>query len=453
MKTKALNLWYSVRSSYWFIPTLMAFLAILLAPFLVAIDMSLEPAWTQSLVEVFLNEPQGVRLLLATIAGSMITVAGVAFSVTIVTLTLASAQFGPRLLANFMRDIGNQVVLGTFIATFLYCLLVLLSVESDASNGEAPCISVIVAVVLALASVIVLIFFIHHAAEIIQVKSVIAKVSHDLYHMIDRVFPKELGDQPPLNMQNDTLENLAADSCPIAATRSGYLQAIARDNLVKIAAGHGLVLFSQYQPGRFVVQGSPLVLVWPREKVDRCLAEKIRNWFILGDQRTYEQDLEFAIDLLVEIAVRALSPGTNDPFTAMMCVDRLGAALCQIATRDFPLTTFVDSNGKIRLVEKPITFGDLTDSVFNQIRQYGHPSVAVNIRLLEVLGLIAQRAARADDKSVLLRHAGMIRRSCEENFTVELDRKHAEERYRAFLEDLRQGPEELNSVGYLRDEK
>jgi uncharacterized membrane protein len=161
-------------------------------------------------------------------------------------------------------------------------------------------------VALALAGAGVLIFFIHHAAEIIQTRSVIAKVNNDLHTLIHRVFPPESKDYSSSNTSGNTLENFESGGSPVTTASSGYLQAIDRGNLVKLAAECGLILYSQYQPGKFVFEGSPLVLVWPEEKLDDQLARKIRNRFILGDQRTYEQDVEFALDQLVEIAVRSL---------------------------------------------------------------------------------------------------------------------------------------------------
>jgi uncharacterized membrane protein len=446
MRTKAVNLWYTVRSSYWFVPMLMAFLAILLALSTLVIDMSLESAWVQSLKKLLGISPDAARLLLSTIAGAMMTVAGIVFSVTIVALTMASAQFGHRLIVNFMRDTSNQVVLGTFVATFLYCLLVLLAVSSGARSGFVPSISIVMSVVLALASAGVLIFFIHHAAEIIQAKSVIAMVNHDLHTLIHRVFPPESDGYSSPNPSGNSLENFESGGSPIAAANNGYLQAVDRDNLLKLAAEHGLILYSQYQLGKFVFQGSPLVLVWPEEKLDDHLAQKIRNSFILGDQRTYEQDVEFALDQLVEIAVRSLSPAINAPFTALMCIDRLGAALSHLTRRDFPPVHFVDEKGQLRLIEKPITFGALLNAAFNQIRQHGQANAAIIIHLLETPAVIAQRANREEDKSALLRHAMMVKRSAEENLSEELDRQDVEERYQAFLEALRQQPEKSGRV-------
>jgi len=287
MKTKALNVWYKIRSSYWFVPVLMASAAIALAFITIIVDVSMRSEGAQPLARIFGNDTDAARQLLATIAGAMATVAGVTYSITIVTLTLASNQFGPRLLANFMRDIGNQIVLGIFIATFLHSLLVLLAVGYDTNNPFMPYISIIVSLALALMSVGVLIFFIHHAAEVIQAKNLITRVSHDLNRVIDRVFPTESEDLLSSNTQNNGPVNLEIDASPIMATGSGYLQAIDWDNLVKVAAENGLILSNQYRVGKFVIERSPLLLVWPKEKLNQQLAQKLRSRFILGDQRTY----------------------------------------------------------------------------------------------------------------------------------------------------------------------
>jgi uncharacterized membrane protein len=180
MKAKALNVWYKIRSSYWFVPVLMASASVALVFITIIVDVRMRSEGIRSLAIIFGSDPDAARLLLATIAGAMATVAGVTYSITIVTLSLASNQFGHRLLANFMRDIGNQIVLGIFIATFLHSLLVLLAVGHDTNDPFMPYISIIVSVLLALVSVVVLIFFIHHAAEVIQAKNLIARVSHDL---------------------------------------------------------------------------------------------------------------------------------------------------------------------------------------------------------------------------------------------------------------------------------
>jgi len=247
----------------------------------------------------------------------MITVAGVAFSITIVALTLASSQFGPRLLRNFMRDTGNQIVLGTFIATFIYCLLVLRSVYSVGGHDFVPGISVTFAIALAVANVGALIYFIHHVSTSIHADRVIAAVYNELSEHIQRLFPEEL---------------------------------------LKIAEEHDMLIDLQFRPGEFIVVGTALAKVKSAEHLKENLVEQIASSFILGPQRTPEQDAEFAIHQLVEVAIRALSPGINDPFTAITCIDHLGSALCILTGRVFPSPYRYDEEGNLRFIAKPLTF-------------------------------------------------------------------------------------------------
>ena len=193
MKTKLINLWEALHTSFWFLPALMTFAAIGLSFATIALDWVVQESLLKRVALVWIGGIEGARQLLSTIAGSMITVAGVVFSITIVVLALASSQFGPRLLRNFMRDRGNQVVLGTFIATFTYCLLVLRSIHGGDGTPFVPYISVSLGIALALVSVAVLIYFIHHVSVIIQAPTVIAMVAAELEDGIERLFPEKLG--------------------------------------------------------------------------------------------------------------------------------------------------------------------------------------------------------------------------------------------------------------------
>jgi uncharacterized membrane protein len=253
MKTRLLNLWEVVRTSFWLIPGLMVFSAIGLSFAIVAMDRMVELDHHRVFGFLYAGGPEGARSILSTIAGSMITVAGVAFSITIVALTLASSQFGPRLLRNFMRDTGNQIVLGTFIATFIYCLLILRSVYSVGGHDFVPGISVTFAIALAVANVGVLIYFIHHVSTSIHADRVIAAVYNELSEHIQRLFPEELGYELEQS-KNDRNKpqptegsyNYAWD---IAALKSGYLQALDSDSLLKIAEEHDMLIDLQFRPG------------------------------------------------------------------------------------------------------------------------------------------------------------------------------------------------------------
>jgi uncharacterized membrane protein len=393
--------------------------------------------------------PEGAREVLATIAASMITVAGVSFSVMIVALTLASQQFGPRLLRNFMRDTGNQFVLGTFIGTFSYCLIVLRTVRG---GGEefVPHISITVALVFALASLGVLIYFIHHAAVSIQAPELIATVAKDLDQSIERLFPEKLGHPPEQDQPScseDLIEEFELHGDRIPALHSGYLQSIDTEQLMKIATERELVLLLKYRPGDFLIQDSELVICKPAGRLNQQITAEIQNAFLLGTQRTHLQDAEFSVQQLVEVAVRALSPGINDPFTAINCIDRISAALCLLAQRSFPSALRYDEQRNLRIIARPVSFGGIVNAAFDSIRQYGRSSAAVTIRLLEAIAVIATCVQREEDRKSLLEQAVMIV-NAGEAFPEERDRQDLEARFKIVSQRLQAG---LNPLPSPRD--
>ena len=437
---KIAKLWDSLQSSYFFVPATIVVLAIALAIGMLKLD---EQSYYWELKNwgwLYTGSTDGARAMLSAIAGSTITVAGTVFSITIVALQLAASNFGPRLLRNFMQDIGNQIVLGTFIGTFIYCLLVLRTVrgEGDDYNSFIPQLSVTVALALAIASISLLIYFIHHASTIIQASHVIGEVSTDLDRAVDRLFPTKIGQGLSESGRRvaEIPANFAEDAYPVKSTGSGYLQAIDDDKLMQIASNYELLLRLEFRPGKFVVQGSNLLMVYPGKQVNQNLTRKFRDVFILGSERTEQQDVEFPIEQLVEIALRAISPGINDPFTAIRCIDRLSAGLSRLAMRDFPSAYRYDDKDKLRVIVQPVTFAGLTDVAFNQIRQYSNSDVAVTIRLLEAISTIAPYTRNHTDQAALRRHAEMIRRDSCNAVSEEWDIKDIEQRYQAVLKAL-----------------
>jgi uncharacterized membrane protein len=442
MRTKLSKLLDSLHSSFWFIPSLMVFLAIGLSLLTIHIDQNSNTEIIGNLGWAYTLGPNGSRAILSAIAGSMVSVATTAFSITIVALQLASSQFGPRLLRNFMQDTGNQVVLGTFISTFVYSLLVLRTINGVAKNEFVPHLSVTCGIGLAIASIGVLIYFIHHSASSIQVDHVVHKVGSELDDAIDRLFPNKMGRGASKHrhepLDSDIPATFDRDACQIPASSSSYIQAIDTDQLMQIATDSNLLLKLQHYPGDFIVKGSSLALVYPRDAVGKKLVERINSVFVLGSQRTDQQDIEFSINQLVEIAVRALSPGINDPFTAIRCIDQLSAALCHLAQRDIPSIYRYDGEDKLRVIAKSVTFVDTIDAAFNQIRQYGQTSVAVTMRLLEAIAVTAPFTYTKADRDALLRHANMINRGSYEGIAEELDRNDIKERYLTAVKAIEQ---------------
>jgi uncharacterized membrane protein len=363
----------------------------------------------------------------------MITLAGVVFSMTLVALSLASSQLGPRLLRNFMRDTTTQVVLGTFVSTFLYCLLVLRTIRRAEESAFVPHLSVTLGVLFAVVSVGVLIYFIHHVSVSIQVNEIVARVGGELIKGIDRLFPEQIGRGAPQIAKEppdvDFLEAFDREARPVGSGSDGYVQFIDTEALMALATQEDVVIRLERLPGHYVVADCALVLVWPGNRVVDQLRDRVNSAFGLGNQRSAGQDVEFAVNQLVEVAVRALSPGLNDPFTAITCVDHLGSALCRLATRDQPSPYRYDKQDQLRVIARIATFPVITDAAFNQIRQYGRSSAAVMIRLLETIAVVAGFAHRPADRAALLRHAEMIVRGARDGLPEAEDRRMVEECY------------------------
>jgi uncharacterized membrane protein len=434
------KIWDSLHSSYWFLPTIFALVAIALAFTMLWLDRQGYYGPLEKWGWMYTGGANGAREVLSSVASSTIGIAATAFSITIVALQLAASNFGPRLLRNFMQDTGNQIVLGTFIGTFIYALLVLRTIRGDGDDYDSfvPQLAVTVGLLLAIASIGVLIYFIHHASSIIQVSHVIWETSADLDRAIDRLFPEKIGqgtsqlEQPVKELPADFESNAYG----LKARINGYLQAIDDEELMKLACKYDLLLRLNYRPGKFILKGSELMMVYPRERVARKLVKKLNDAFILGKERTEQQDVEFPIEQLVEIALRAISPAVNDPFTAIRCIDRLSAGLSRLAQRDFPSPYRYDDRKNLRVIAERVTFAGLIDTAFNQIRQYGKSDIAVTIRLLEAIATVARYTSIQKDREILLRHAEMIKRDSQQAISEQLDKKDIEERYLTIKKEL-----------------
>ncbi len=370
--------------------------------------------------------PEGARAILSTIASSMITVAGLTFSITMLTLQLASSQFGPRLLRNFMRDRGNQVVLGTFIATFVYCLLVLRTVRGTEESHFVPHVAVAFGVLLALASIAVLIYFIHHVATSIRIETLLAQLADETRAAIDRLYPQRMGLDPPTsagtNSENLIPAGLEAGVRLIRCGQSGYVQRVDVDALMKVATEHELIVRIDAAPGRFLKEGEALFAAYPQEAVSDEVADRLRSAFVVGQERTPEQDLEFSIRRIVEIAQRALSPGVNDPTTALYCIDRLGEAFSRMAERDIPSPLRFDNMRRLRIVTEGWSLGELACPAFAAVARYGTADADVVAKLLGAMDMVIQ-AAPASAAMAILELREEIHRESQKQAKLGYDRK------------------------------
>ena len=395
--------------------------ALVLAGLTTEIDSRIDSDWTETIPFIYANQPDGARALLATVAGSMITVTGITFSLTLLAVSHATSQFGPRLLTNFMRDRGNQLTLGTFIATFLYCLMVLRTVRSaEESHGAGeptndllgafvPHVSIFTAILLTVASVWVLIYFIHHIPESIRLSNVVADVGSELNAAITNLFPEMIaGPQPktqdtdPRLLLPDHFEELAVR---IPSEGDGYVQAVDEDGLLRFAIEQDVVLKMAAIPGSFVSRGQPLLLVSSAAEITDEVRSDLQFMFALGAHRTSTQNALFLVDQLMEVAARALSPGVNDPITAKTCIDWLQSALIRLSNRGDPESFRFDEHEHLRLIATPATFRDFCSNTFDQLRPYVAPDRNVAIHMMQMIVNVFESTNDVQHKKLLRKHA------------------------------------------------
>ncbi len=441
MKDKILNFLESIRTSLWLVPSALVLFAIVLSEGMLHLDDFLfespdasPPAW------LFSGGPDSARQILATIAGAVATVASLVFTLTMITFTLASSQYGPRLLRNFMADRTTQFALGAFVGTFVYCLMVLRQIRSVEEYAFTPEIAVTVAIGLSIALLGMLLYYIHHIAQSIEVETVVYDIGQELGTLIDRMFPDSNEAHPVPALSPGVDESMIRrrfdeEGRPVPATGFGYIQTVDYSALVSLAVKHNVVIRLRHRSGHFVVKQEVIADVLPGDRAEEELAACINRAMILGRHRTPTQDIEYAVDQLVEIAVIALSPGINGTFTAISCIDRLGNALSKLAGKVF-YSPYHHRNDVIRLVTSQVQFRDLLDASINQIRQGSRNNAAVSIRLLEVLEKVARQATEPEVREAVLRQATMIDRGCGEALPEGEDRQDVHERFNRVVRAL-----------------
>lgn len=380
MNARFIKLWQDLQASYYFIPSIMAIGAVLLAFVTTQIDKSFDANSLRNLGWFYSNTADGARSILSTIAGSMMTVAAVTFSITMVAVTSAAGLYGPRLVGNFMSDKSNQFTLGSFTATFIYCLLILRTTRTgdsqDIENAVAefvPNVSLLVALILSLLSVGVLIFFVHHIPETLNVGNLTARVGRKLHKSIESIFPENYQSktQNQANAAPDDLPNIDFnDGDIIRAKYEGFVQAINVNDLVTHATQNDCVVRLISGPGKFVTKGDPLFEVFSSAPISEEALKKFLKFYAMGDERTAHQNILFLADELVEILARALSPGVNDPFTAQNCLNWYESAMKVMLTRIPPASTVRDDKDEIRLITQPLTLDVLVKQLCDQSRQY-----------------------------------------------------------------------------------
>ena len=420
----------SLRSSLWFVPTLIVIGSAVLAVGLIEIDYRIGHRLLADLPRLFGAGAEGSRGMLSSIASSMITVAGVTFSITIVALSQASSQYSSRILRNFMRDRGNQAVLGVFLGIFTYCLLVLRAIRGGDEGVFVPSLSVFGGVVLAFVGIGFLIFFIHHAARSLQASSVIAGASAETRKTIDQLFPDILQSTEAEPKVAEEIAGALAERSQIVipAPGSGYIQAYDEESLIELAAVHDVVLRLHSGVGEFAILDTPLVSVYARRPLSVELVEDIQSAYSISSERTIEQDPSFGIRQIVDIALKALSPGVNDTTTALTCVDHLTAINVQLANRRIARPV-IREDGELRIIVRGPHFESFIEESFNEIRISARGNATVIGRLLQSLQSIAAMTDNETRKGLLRKHMSLLRELADETIDSDYDRARIRELY------------------------
>jgi uncharacterized membrane protein len=421
-----------LRTNLWLVPVVQTLGIVVLFGITYTVDRMAYDGWIQFPSWVLNGSADSARVVLATVAAAIITVVGIVFSITIVALTLASTQFGPRMLRNFVRDPGTQVSLGTFVASFCYAMVALVSVGGGPHGDFVPHLSITVTFVLTLADVAVLIFFLNHIASMIQLPVVIARIAATLDNEIAAL---DVGGDIGA-ARGPTHEELCArleeSGAPIRTPRSGYLQVVRHDSLLKTATKADAVIQLPYRPGHFVVAGQVIAWVWPPEAAE-SVEVRLALGHITGAYRTLPQDISFGFDQLVEIALRALSPAVNDTFTGMTCVDWIADGLCRISTSWRPQRIRRDAEGNIRVIAYQPDFERLVERTFDTIRQAAVGMPAIMIRQLEAIAKIIEQTPDRRNQTPLIRQAEAIQRSNLATVADPSDRDDVTARYEAIM--------------------
>jgi uncharacterized membrane protein len=432
----------------WFVPSMLVLAGLVFAPLMIELDTRFGAEIDEFLPFVFDGGAEGARVILGTIAGAMATVVGIAFSITIVVLQLAAGQYSPRVITTFRRDRGQQIVLGTYLATFIYSLLVVRQVTGPLEGADPfiPGLSMLVALALAVICLGMLVYFVHHTSEQLRVADITRRIHHDLLGIAEHLYPEGVG-EPHSSERDDAslLEELEHSSrlrIVVRSERSGYLRQVDTDKLVSLTDSPLHVVRVRPRIGEFVVERGPLIELHYDEEMaselrEQCI-EEAKDCFLIGSRPTTSQNPELGIQQLVDIALRALSPGVNDPTTAEQVMSQLGDWICRLAHRPFPREVRL-ANGRMLVVPRP-SFDDHSDEAFSQIRRAARTQIHVLHSMLDVFARIIETNPPDDRLRPIHRQVVAIEQlATEDNVPLQDEREELVRHARSLLDQLPAG--------------
>jgi uncharacterized membrane protein len=447
---KVQQLWQYLWTSLWFLPAVLVFSALALAVGLIDLDTRVDAEVLERWPRLFGAGAAGSRGVLQVIATSMITVAGVVFSITIAVLVQASSQYSPRLLRNFMSDRANQTVLGVFTGIFVYCIVVLRTIRGGDEGAFVPSLAVLGGVVLSFVGIAFLIYFIHHIASSVQASHIVANVAHETRRAIDQLFPQKLGAE----FEDEEEEQVPAGALEhtgqvVPAQRTGFIQSVDIDALLEFARKRQTVVRMERGIGDFVIEGTPLVMLLPpvsngpeveeEPEVEKEVAGQLNKAYTVNRQRTIHQDAEFGIRQIVDVANKALSPGINDTTTAVLCVEYLTALLVRMAQRRIE-SPFRYERGELRVIARGSTFVGLLFGAFDEIRRNGEGNVTVLTRLVQALAMLEDVTQGSGRRRALLYQAEALQEVVQRSVRAAVEREKLERDCLDLIYALRQTP-------------
>lgn len=399
--------------------------SIILAFLLIVVDSNLKEEWLVSYPRIFGLGSDGSRGMLTAIAGSMLTVAALTFSLTLSIIAQASEQFTPRILRNFMRDKVNQFTLGYFVSVYAYCLIILRTIRGADEMQFVPSLGVVVGLILAIGGIVVLIYFIHHIASSLQVANIITDIEIETSEVIKKIFPEQMGEEAEekeIIRTKKMEERIEWDG--VKSLLSGYIQSVDTDRLMEFANENNLLLRMECGIGQFVAEGTTLISSTKNstKSIDEDSINTLNSFFNVYPYRTIEQDVGYGIRQIVDIALKALSPSVNDTTTAINCIDYLAIIVGKIADRKLPTLTRV-KDGEIRVFVKSPSFRNYMESAFDQIRINGKANLAVFSRLLKAFSIVGEKTISKERKKIVKEYIVLTKEFAEETLQTKYEKK------------------------------
>lgn len=426
---RLLNWWEFLRTSFWFVPSLMMAAAVALIPATIRLERTFASG-TPSPWFIFTGDRADARNVLSTVLGSMMTMASLVFSITMVVLTLAANQFGPRLIRSFMANPQTQLVLGTFVMTIVYCLLSLPTLELKPDQDHLPYLSVTFALGLTVLSTGLLVLFLHTLARSIVCETVIERVGDELDALLHEFEPLQSATPAPVGAGDVLPADVEKGAASFGPAKSGYVQAIRLDRLAVLAQRADVLVVLRFRAGHFLVPGGQSIAVYPAHALNTQLQHEIQAAILTGTHRTPTQDPDFSIRHLDEIAARALSSAVNDPYTAVAVIDRLSASLCRLMGLALPDGVIRDAHGQARVAYAARSYEGIIQASFNQIRQYGGGTPIIVLHLLEAIGRMAEHIRLPAQHRALNEQLEIIMSAARKRITDAFDCEKIEQRYR-----------------------